>query len=216
MNRREFLLAAGSAVGALMLSHGVVGASDDERRPEFLERSYQGARAMESRVLVAYASKCGSTGGVAEAIGQTLHEMGASVDVRLAGNMKDLTPYRAIVLGSAIRMGRWLPEAVDFVKRHQDALSRVRCAYFVVCLTMKDDTPENRSKVLAYLDPVQKEAPKIQPTATGLFPGAVDFANLSFVLRSVLKAKGAREGDFRDWAAIKAWSAEVGRAFLAT
>jgi menaquinone-dependent protoporphyrinogen IX oxidase len=81
---------------------------------------------------------------------------------------------------------------------------------------MKDDTPENRGKVLAYLDPVRKEAPQMQPANTGLFAGAVDFSKLSFVYRSMLKAKGVREGDFRNWGAIGAWAADVAPALLGT
>jgi menaquinone-dependent protoporphyrinogen IX oxidase len=74
---------------------------------------------------------------------------------------------------------------------------------------MKDNTAENRSKVMAYLDPVRKEAPKRQPVAVGLFPGALDFDKLSFVEKTVLKAKGASEGDYRDWPSVKAWASTV-------
>jgi len=74
----------------------------------------------------------------------------------------------------------WLPEAVDFVKKHQDTLGRVSTAYSVVSLTRKDDTVENRRKVLAYLDPVRKQAPQINPVDIGLFAGALDYKKLSF------------------------------------
>jgi len=75
---------------------------------------------------------------------------------------------------------------------------------------MKDNTPANRSTVMAYLDPVRKEAPKIQPVAVGLFPGALDFGKLSVVDKMMLKAKGASEGDYRDWPAVKDWASAVG------
>ena len=52
---------------------------------------------------------------------------------------------------------------------------------------------------MAYLDPVRKEAPKIQPIAIGLFPGAVNFGRLSAMDKMMLKAKGVSEGDYRDW-----------------
>ena len=167
------------------------------------------------RVLVAYASRCGSTGSVAEAIGAVLCGMGATVDVRLVENVKDLGPYQAVIVGSAIRRGNWLPEATAFVKSNQDTLSRVPIAYFVVCLTMKDDTAENRDKVLAYLDPVRKGAPAIIPVAVGLFPGVLDFSKLSFVNQSIFKAKGASEGDYRNLAAEKGWASNVGPALAA-
>jgi menaquinone-dependent protoporphyrinogen oxidase len=167
------------------------------------------------RVLVAYASRCGSTGSVADAIGGVLCGMGASVDVRLLENVKDLSPYQAVIVGSAIRRGKWLPEAAAFVKSNQDTLSLLPVAYFVVCLTMKEDTPENRDKALAYLDPVRQGAPRIRPAAVGLFPGVMDFSKLSFVNQSVFKAKGVSEGDYRNLGAEKAWASNVGPALAA-
>jgi menaquinone-dependent protoporphyrinogen oxidase len=146
---------------------------------------------------------------VAEAIGQTLCETGAAVDVRLVGNVNDLSSYQAVILGSAIRMGKWLPETVEFLKKHQDALSRVPVAYFVVCLTMKDDTADNRRTALAFLDPVRKQVPQVKPVDIGLFAGAVDFNKLSFVYSLILKVKGAPEGDFRNWETIRTWATSV-------
>ncbi len=216
ISRRDFLLLSAGALCASILCSGPAGASNGLSGSESIESSRQKDSEVADKVLIAYASRCGSTGGVAEAAGQTLRGVGASVDVRLIKDVNDLGPYRSVIVGSAIRAGRWLPEAVDFVKRHHDRLGRVPTAYFVVCLTMKDDTPENRSKVLAYLDPVRKEAPQMQPANTGLFAGAVDFSKLSFVYKSMLKAKGAPEGDFRNWAAVRTWAADVAPALLGT
>jgi menaquinone-dependent protoporphyrinogen oxidase len=195
-------LSAG-AIFAAMMRHTTVAASNRQSGQAFIESTYQKDEEIKRRVLIAYASRCGSTGGVADAIGKELRGTGASIDVRLVGNVHDLSPYQSVIVGSAIRMGRWLPDAIDFVKKHQDALRQLRTAYFVVCLTMKDDTPENRSRVLVFLDPVHKETPQIQLVDIGLFAGAVDFSKLSFVYKSVLKAKGVVEGDFRNWTSIR-------------
>jgi menaquinone-dependent protoporphyrinogen oxidase len=213
MGRRDFLVLSAGVICTSILHHEITGAASEKPGSEFIESTCQGAGTSKKRVLISYASRCGSTGGVAEAIGQALCGMGASADIRLVGNVKDLSPYHAVIVGSAIRRGRWLPEAVGFVKDNQDMLGRLPIAYFVVCLTMKDNTAENRSKVMAYLDPARKEAPKIQPVAVGLFPGAVDFGKLSFVDTMMLRAKGVPEGDYRDWSAVKAWASAVGPAF---
>ena len=210
MSRRDFLVLSAGAICTSILRHGVVGAASEKPGSEFIESTCQNDGTMKKRVLISYASRCGSTGGVAEAMGQVLWGMGASADIRLVGNVNDLSPYHAVIVGSAIRMGKWLPEAVGFVKDNRDILGRLPIAYFVVCLTMKDNTAENRSTVMAYLDPVRKEAPEIQPVAVGLFPGALDFGKLSFMDTMMLKAKGASEGDYRDWPAVKAWASAVG------
>ena len=216
MNRRDFLLLSAGAICTSILCQDMAGASSEKPGSEFIESTCQRDGKMKKRVLITYASRCGSTGGVAEAMGQVLCGMGASVDVRLVGSVNDLSPYHAVIVGSAIRMSKWLPEAVGFVKNNQDILGRLPTAYFMVCLTMKDDTAENRSKVMAYLDPVRKETPKIQPGAIGLFPGAVNFSKLSFFYKMILKAKGVAEGDYRDWSAVKAWASTVAPTLLAT
>jgi len=97
---------------------------------------------MGDRILIAYASKCGSTGEVAQAIGQVLCDAGATVNVRRVQDVKDLGPYRAVMIGSATQMEALLPEAIDFAKKHQAVLQRVTTAYFTVGITMVQDTPE--------------------------------------------------------------------------
>jgi len=161
---------------------------------------------MEDRILVAYASRAGSTGEVAEAIGKALCEGGAAVDVRLAKDVTDLSSYRAVVVGSAIRVGKWLPEAVEFVETHQEALSRMPVAYFAVCLTLKEDTEENRGEVSTYLDPVCEI---VQPVDVGLFAGGMDYSKLPFILRVMMKGMKSPKGDFRNWEAIRAWAGQV-------
>jgi menaquinone-dependent protoporphyrinogen oxidase len=215
MNRRHFILVSCGVTFASILHRSIAGASGARASQEFAESTCRTGGKMTNGVLIAYASRCGSTGSVAEAIGDVLCGMGASVDVRLVENVRGLSPYQAVIVGSAIRGGKWLPEATAFVKSNQDTLTRLPIAYFVVCLTMKDDTPENRDKVLAYLNPVRKGAPRIIPAAVGLFPGVVDFSKLSFVYQSILKAKGVSEGDYRNFAAVKGWASNVGPALVA-
>ena len=208
IGRRGFLILVGGAIGVSTLPYNRVLAVENRQSVvEFIESSCEKDKKMKSKLLITYGSRCGSTGGVAEAIGQVLCEEGVAVDVRLVKNVNDLSPYQAVIVGSAIRMGKWLPEVVEFVKTHQDTLSRVPVAYFTVCLTMKDDTVENRRKALAYLDPVRKQFPQVKPVDIGLFAGAVDYKKLSFAYSLILKVMGAPEGDFRNWEAIRTWGA---------
>ena len=217
MGRRSFLILVTGAISALTLPYGKVLALET-RQPavEFNESSNETDRKMKNRLLIAYGSRCGSTGGVAEAIGQVLSMAGAAVDVRLVKDVTDLSPYKGVIVGSAIRMGKWLPEAVEFIKTQQDTLSRVPVAYFAVCLTMKDDTVENRRKALSYLEPLRKQFPQVKPADIGLFAGALDYSKLSFAYSLILKVKGAPEGDFRNWEVIRTWAAGVRPALWGT
>ena len=157
ITRRRFLTLAGGAVGATAVSCGGL-AVLGTRQPavEFAKSSCGSEDEMGKGVLVAYASRCGSTGEIAETIGQALCERGAAADVRLAKEVTDICEYRAVMVGSAVRAGHGLPEAVDFVKAHQEALGGMPMGYFLACLTMMEDTEEARREAAAYLDPVRE------------------------------------------------------------
>jgi menaquinone-dependent protoporphyrinogen oxidase len=159
---------------------------------------------MAERILVAYASTAGSTREVAQAIGKALGEGDAAVDVLPAKRVKDLSPYRAVVVGAAIHMSKWLPEAARFVNSHREALNKVPVAYFGVCITLKDDTEENRCTVAAWMEPMSAY---VKPVATGMFAGRMAYNNLPFVQRLMVRNMvKIPEGDYRQWEVICAWA----------
>ena len=159
---------------------------------------------MNQRILVAYASKAGSTGEVAETIGQTLAVNGAVVDVYPIEAAPDVQDYQAVIVGSAIRQGRWLPAATRFVETHQSYLSHIPTAYFTCCMTLSEETEESRRKALGYMDPV---CSMVTPAAVGAFAGKADYSKLSFLDGMMSKVMGGdAEGDFRQWEAIRAWA----------
>ena len=170
---------------------------------------------MGEKVLVAYASKCGSTAEVAAEIGRVLGAAGTPVDVRPLSSVGDLSGYRAVALGSAVRAGSWLPEASGFLKSHQSSLAKVPTAVFTVCMTLQDPTPANVEVVRGYVAKALAGAPEVNPVDVGLFAGVVDYKRLNFALGLILKYFiKSPEGDFRDWPAIRDW-AEKMRPILA-
>jgi len=204
-------LIAGGAFGTLALGSGVFAPkAAHAAKINFLETQCGMPENNGKKVLVAYASYCGTTGGVAEAIGQVLRQKGATVDVRLVKNISDLTPYQAVVIGSATRSSSWWPEAIEFVERNKEELSRKPVAYFLTCLTLYKDTEASRRVARGYMDPALKAAPEVQPVDIGLFAGVLDYSKLKLVYRMVMKSemkkRGVPEGDFRDWNAIRSWA----------
>ena len=73
-------------------------------------------------VLVAAASKHESTMGIAEAIAAELRTMGYDVDVARIDDSLRVDRYAAVILGSAVYMGKWLPDATEFVARNERTL----------------------------------------------------------------------------------------------
>jgi menaquinone-dependent protoporphyrinogen oxidase len=172
----------------------------------------RGTAPVSNKILVTYASRAGSTAGVAEAIGQTLAENGLPVDVRPMSDVTDLTPYRAVVSGSAIQDGQWLPEAMQFVRTHRAALGHKPFAAFLVCMTLamkKND--KYHAGVREWLGPVRA---LVRPVSEGFFAGALDLGTipslrkrLMFRLSIALGVWAA--GDHRDWDAVRAWAAAL-------
>jgi menaquinone-dependent protoporphyrinogen oxidase len=164
------------------------------------------------KILVTYASRLGSTAGVAEAIGKTLHDNGAEVEVRRMQDVSDLSPYSAVVAGSAIRGKQWLPEAMHFVQTHQAALRQKPFAAFLVCMTLGMKNGEKyRPHVASFLDPVRA---LVKPVSAGLFAGVLDIGKIeSFSKRLQFRLSimfGVwKEGDHRDWNAIREWAASL-------
>lgn len=167
---------------------------------------------MPHTILVTYASRCGSTAGVAEAIARTLRDNGADVDVRPMQDVTDLAAYTALIAGSAIRNKHWLPEAMQFVQSHQAALRQKPFAAFLVCMTLALKNGEQyRPHVATWLDPVSA---LVQPVSKGLFAGGLDIGQIeSFSNRLKFRLSVLfgvwKEGDHRDWDAIRAWANSI-------
>jgi menaquinone-dependent protoporphyrinogen oxidase len=125
---------------------------------------------MSSKILVTYASQGGSTAGVAAAIGQALASSGDAVDVRPIQEVSDLSPYQAVIIGSAVHSGKWLPEATAFVERHQMTLRRMPTAVFQVCMMLATGSEAYQKMVPDWLAPLRTQ---IGPAAESSFAKAL-------------------------------------------
>jgi menaquinone-dependent protoporphyrinogen oxidase len=167
---------------------------------------------MDDKILVTYASRAGSTAEAAELIGNTLAESGATVEIRDMKVVKDLTPFRAVIAGSAIRGAKWLPEAMEFLNIHRAVLNQKPFAAFMVCiaLAMKDGET-HRAGVLSWMDPV---CSTVNPVSVGLFAGLLDFKKLPFFpdgMKMYIPVKLGifPSGDNRDREAVRLWAKDV-------
>ncbi len=162
------------------------------------------------KILVAYATRAGSTTETAEAIAESLRVDGNTVDLRPMKSAPAVNTYDALVIGSAVHMGTWLPEAVDFVKRNRVALAQVPTAFFTVHMLNLGDSEESQQARLKYTASVRA---LVTPKEETFFAGKMDYARLSFSDRIIAmlvgRLTGSKEADYRDWALIRTWATSL-------
>jgi len=153
---------------------------------------------MATDVLVAYATKYGSTEEVAKTVAEELEGLGLRVELRELETVRELDGFGAVVIGAALYMGRWHGHARSFLKRHGSALAGLPVAVFA--LGPLKNTEEQVASSRKQLDRALAKAPDLQPATVEVFGGVIDPAKLRFPFNHM------PEGDARDWDAIRAWA----------
>ena len=159
-----------------------------------------------TQILVAYATKHGSTTEVADALARQLRDQGYGVGLRPAADVRTLDGYSGVVLGGAIYTGRWHRDAVSFVKRHRSRL--VTTPFAVFAMGPRTLAAADVAASRAQLDKALVAVPDVEPYAVAIFGGVIDPTKLRFAFKRMPAS------DARDWATITAFGEEV-RARLA-
>jgi menaquinone-dependent protoporphyrinogen oxidase len=162
---------------------------------------------MSASILVAYATRAGSTQEVAEAVTTTLREAGLVVDIQPLRKVDSLEGYEAVVIGAPFYMFRWHKDALGFLKRHQGALSSRPAAVFA--LGPYNDVEKEWNDVRAQLDKALAKFPWFAPVAVQVFGGKFDPATLRPPYSLLPGMKKLPVTDIRDWQAIAAWAREL-------
>jgi menaquinone-dependent protoporphyrinogen oxidase len=204
LNRRDCRQAAGIALASTATYQGFGYAATRTSEPE--EYTFGKEDAMNDRVLITYATRAGSTAEVASAIGETIGGRGFLVDVKPVKENPSPDGYKAVIMGSAVRMGGWLAEAVNFIKNNQAALNNMPVALFTVHILNLGEDEESRTGRLAYLKGVR---PLVKPVDEVFFAGRLNPEKLPFVDRLMAKMVKPPIGDLRDWDKIRAWADAV-------
>lgn len=207
MSRREFLKTTGiiaAAIGAALCGGTTLAATirGEIEKPDLT----LGEETMSNRVLIAYATKTGSTAEIATRIGKIIAEKGFSVDVKPVKEAKDISSYSTVLVGSGIRIGQMMGDALNFIKDNKTALKKKHFSVFFACMTLQEYTPEKLEEVSVYLNPVRE---LVQPEYEGMFAGVIDPAKMTLVERMMMKVMKVPQGDFRNWPAIENWANEV-------
>lgn len=155
-------------------------------------------------ILIAVASRHGSTDDIAEAIAHELRVEGHSVTIENADDVQTIDPYEAVIAGSAVYAGNWLPAARKFVKQFWMDLAQ-KPVWLFSSGPLGDEDPQPKG------DPNQIAELMAATGASGhaIFVGKLDKSRLGMGERLMTRLVGAQEGDFRDWEAIRVWAQTI-------
>ncbi|WP_103662960.1 flavodoxin domain-containing protein [Microbacterium sp. CJ77] len=174
-------------------------------------------------VLVAYASRHGSTAGIAERIAEVLTDAGVPAEARPVSRIDDLDEYDAFVIGAAAYITHWLKDAMSFVEHHRHLLA-ARPVWLFSSGPLGSESIGADGK-----DPRESTRPKefdeladlLHPRDQKVFFGAWDpdappvgMAERMMKLAPAA-AKSLPAGDFRDWNDIDAWATQIARELAA-
>jgi menaquinone-dependent protoporphyrinogen oxidase len=186
-------------------------------------------------VLVAYATRHGSTAEVAEAVAAELRGPDVQVTVKqITGGLR-AEAYDAVVIGAPMIMG-WHKDASRFLKRNQAALAGRPTACFATAASLTE-VQEKPGAVPLFSDPWLVKAPRrsdrlsykeryaspdhyfrdivgdcsgVRFVGVALFGGSVDLTAMNILEKLfVLAVVGGKPGDLRNWEAIKGWGREM-------
>jgi menaquinone-dependent protoporphyrinogen oxidase len=152
-------------------------------------------------VLVAYATKYGSTGEVAGEIARVLQEGGAVVELARMKDVRSLEGYDLVVLGAPLYMTRLLREARRFLKRHRAALASRRVAVFALGPVGDQEGAEEGAR--GQLERALAKLPEVEPVAVALFWGVIRPERMRFPFNRM------PAGDWRDWEEIRRFAASL-------
>ena len=168
-------------------------------------------------LLVAYATRHGSTRGIAERIAQVLQASGHRTDLKPVEEVSGLPGYDGFVIGSAAYAGSWLKSASTFVRRNQGFLAE-RPLWLFSSGPLGAAAGKESQSVLERYEPKELSQFKaaLNPRGTRVFYGALDPSQLSFIESLPRRLPAGRRlmpaGDFRDWPAIEGWAQEIAAA----
>lgn len=160
------------------------------------------------KLLVAYASKYGSTAEIAEVIGKELDKRQHEVEVRSVEEVHSLDGYEAFVIGSAVYAGGWMKSAARFLRSHQGELADRPVWLFSSGPTGQGD-PNEILDGWTFPENLEEVREVIAPEDVILFHGNLDPDKLNFAERMIIKSIKATIGDYRDWLVVRQWAAKI-------
>lgn len=158
-----------------------------------------------ARILVAYATKHHSTAEIAEAIADGLRGHGHTADC-VDAREAHADGYDAVVLGSAVYMGRWRREARRFLTHEADTLELI--PFWVFSTGPVGEPSGDDEKDTAWLEPaaVMAQAEALHVREHVVFGGRLPQDPHGFIESAMSRNTPEQYSDLRDWDEIRAWA----------
>jgi menaquinone-dependent protoporphyrinogen oxidase len=159
---------------------------------------------MSEKILVAYATKSGSTREIAEFISKTLEEKGVKAEFQEMKSVKSVSEYDAFILGAPMYMFHIISDAHAFIKKHKKSLAEKKSAFF--SLGPLNDAEKDWKEVNEIFNKEMAKYPWFTPVATEVFGGKLDPTTLQFPYNLIPAMKNMPPSDLRDWERIRTWA----------
>jgi len=165
----------------------------------------------DPRVLIAYATKYGTTKEIAKEIQDVLAEKSIESDLINVMETGKIETYAAVILGSPVYMGKMLVEARDFCTHYQPYLKDTWLAIFVNGISCCSPGSAVTSSLMAAIDEM---AEYVRPAMKTAFAGAFSPTKLTDADAQIAGLVRPPVGDFRDHEAIRIWAQDVALSIL--
>jgi len=179
----------------------------------------------DKKAIIAYGSRYGSTAEISQEIAKILNELDIETVVLDLKKTKEkkwppIDEFDAILVGSGIKIGRWMKEPQKFLKKNKDKIKGKGkiLGLFVSCSLVLDD-PLKAEK--DYLEKIMDDL-KFKTELSAAFGPVFDFSessNLGFLTKKMAKLGLAESeniefdpnarNDLRDWNQIRAFAKKV-------
>lgn len=166
---------------------------------------------MDNQVLVAFASRYGTTQEAAEKVAEAMRESRPDVEVKPLREVRSLEGYRAVVIGAPLYMFHWHKDAIAFLKRFQHALADVPLAIFAVGPV--NPVEKEFADARAQLDKELAGFTWLRPVDIRVFGGRFDPHALRFPHNLMPGMKKLPVTDARDLDAVAAWGRDLSTTF---
>ena len=161
---------------------------------------------MAAQILVAFATRNGSTAEIAQAIGKELISTGYPADIAEIKTISTLAGYRAVVIGGPLYMGSVDGDVGKFIGKNREQLQKLSVAAVAVGRAPTNTDPDAVGIAMAAL---KKSLEPVTPVVSVMFAGKLDPKKLSFIQRKITELVKSPAGDFRDWTLIASWAHDL-------